>query len=747
MIAVVVSVGTWHTSLLAQSTLITLEDCGQAYIDPQDANNGNSTQSRDTLVYTHFFAESLQRQAYIVDVNAFGGQQVDRVEVFAILADDSRKRIGQLSLGNCVDCTSGFTLVEDGEPLVEGVDDIGTMEMWIQSTGQPDFALPGNLQTLTGVGRISGTAPFCAIGLEVRYSVFSDPGNASTEFSTYIHCPEPVGDCPISILANLNCNSNQIELNASLPSDCFMEGYTTAWRSESGLVSSSLDTALSIDGNEGWYYFEATDDCCTVQDSFLIDYPEFAEAGPDVKACAGTEQRFSGTGGQGHYWTTPDGSVRNDSILQLDFLQPDDAGAYILYAFDEQGCEDRDTFLLHVNAPPIPEPFIPQVCMGDTVFLQTQNDTAFASIRWLDPLNNVLAGSSLPDFQPPDIGQYTVQGMDSIGCTTEQQVLVSARPLPVVDYEIEDSCDSTFVYFSPTAWTYTWPEGEGDRLATATGGDFVVTATDTVGCQSEQLVPVPAPDGPEVILELEQPICPGELGRLDIVLHSEQRQAIFSLDGGERFTLSDEFKNLQPGDYELLVLDALGCEQRFDFNIQRPDTMGVSLNYEPIVVRPTTPIDLTATTIGNIQRYQWVPREIDTGGPATSFVATQDLDIRLIVEDDRGCRATAALPLTVELGDVYAPTAFSPNGDGRNDYFTIYSDNGSGEIIERMQVYDRWGGLVFEALEVPLSRERFGWGGDRLGEPMNSGYYAFYALVRYPNGYRRIVKGEVHLIR
>lgn len=747
MLCAVLGGALFGRSLSAQSALIVLEDCGQAYIDPQDDNDGSSAQNRDTLLYTHYFAESQQQQAYIIDVNAFGGQQVDRVEVFAILADDSRKRIGQLSFGNCIDCTTGFTLVQDGEALVEGVDDASAMEMWIQSTGQPEFALPGNLQTLTGVGRISGTAPFCAVGLEVRYSVFSDPGNASTEFSTYIHCPEPVSDCPISILATLNCNSNEIELNAELPEDCFMEDYTAAWRNEEGLVAQTLDTALSIAGNEGWYYFQAADDCCTIIDSFLIDYPAFAEAGPDLTGCAGTALSLSGTGGQGHFWTAPDGSVRNDSIYRFTPLPPDAGGAYVLHAFDEQGCEDTDTLLLIVNAPPVPEPMVPQACVGDTVYLLTQNDTAFAEVRWLDPLGNELPRSFIPNFQPAQSGNYTVQGIDAAGCTNTQQVLVEAHPLPVLDYTIEDSCDSTFVQFFPPDWNFNWPEGEGGRLATATGGDFLVTVTDTAGCQTSQTLPVPAPDGPEVLLEIDQPVCPGELGRLEIELHSEQRQAIFSLDGGESFTLSKRFRNLQPGDYQLLLRDALDCEQRFDFSIQQPDTMGVSLDYEPIVVRPTTPIELTATTIGNIQRYQWVPREIDTASPTTSFVATRDLDIRLIVEDDRGCRATAALPLSVELGDIYAPTAFSPNGDGRNDRFTIYSDNGSGEIIERLQVFDRWGGLVFNAEEVPLSRERFGWDGDRLSEPMNTGLYAFYALVRYPNGFRRVVKGEVQLIR
>ncbi|NRA52113.1 MAG: gliding motility-associated C-terminal domain-containing protein, partial [Phaeodactylibacter sp.] len=81
------------------------------------------------------------------------------------------------------------------------------------------------------------------------------------------------------------------------------------------------------------------------------------------------------------------------------------------------------------------------------------------------------------------------------------------------------------------------------------------------------------------------------------------------------------------------------------------------------------------------------------------------------------------------------------------DRLILYSDGGSGEIVERFQVYDRWGGLLFEEEEVPLNDLGFGWDGNRLGRPMNTGTYAYYGVVRYPNGFRRIVKGEVHLIR
>ena len=727
---------------------IMLSDCGQPFIDPQDGNNAITAQNRDTLLYMTYFAESQQQQAYIVDVNAFGGQQVDRVEVQAILPDSTLKVLGVLSFGNCVGCLDGFALIDNDSLIVSGVSDVSTMEMWLQALGQPTFALPGNLQTLTGVGRISGIAPFCAIGLRVQYSVFSDPNNASTEFSTYIHCPEPVSDCSFNPVGIPDCNANAIYFFAGVPEGCFSDDATMEWTDALGnVVGNGLITNHPFEGNQGWYYFTAIDDCCTVVDSFLVTDPEFADAGPDQSLCNGAAFALAGTGGQGHFWTLPDGSTNADSVYQTPGLTSGNEGAYILHAFNEDGCEDRDTMSLEVLLPPVPQVSASAACLGDTVFLLTQNDTLFQNLQWLNPFQVPVAFARVTDFEVNDIGDYSVVATDFNGCSTTVSLFVTANPLPEPELFIEESCDSAFAYFFPTELDFEWMGENISQLSTSTGGDFAVTVTDSVGCALDWVVEIPEPDGPEVQLLIEQPICPGELGDLEIELHSTERQAIFSIDGGENYTLSNRFKNLPYGNYEVVVRDALDCIQVFPIEINRPDTLGVSLDYEPIEVRPTTPISLTANMIGDVQRIQWVPDEIDTGQPATDFIATRNLDIRIIVEDGRGCLASAALPLTVVLGEVYGPTAFSPNGDGLNDRLILYSDGGSGEIVERFQVYDRWGGLLFEEEEVPLNDLGFGWDGNRLGRPMNTGTYAYYGVVRYPNGFRRIVKGEVHLIR
>ncbi|MCG8330494.1 MAG: gliding motility-associated C-terminal domain-containing protein, partial [Chitinophagales bacterium] len=82
-----------------------------------------------------------------------------------------------------------------------------------------------------------------------------------------------------------------------------------------------------------------------------------------------------------------------------------------------------------------------------------------------------------------------------------------------------------------------------------------------------------------------------------------------------------------------------------------------------------------------------------------------------------------------------------------NDGFTFYSDNNSGEILEVLRVFDRWGGMVFEAEEIPLNQEALGWNGSRSGDLLNNGVYTYYGIVRFGNGVRRLFEGDVQIIR
>lgn len=725
---------------------IVLDDCGVSYVDPQD-QSGTPSSGLDTLIYSELFAEQGFRHSYFIDINAFGGQQVDRTRVYAILPDNSLLLLGELAFGNCLDCVRGFALVYNDSLLAQDVNDVATMERWLQSLNQPPYALPGNLQTLTGVGRLSGEVPLCAVGLRVEYIINSNPQSTSTEFSTHIICPEIVQDCRITAEAAIDCQQDSLRLQAVIPAGCFSDDVAIRWFDERGWSSTETNPARTLRGNEGIYYLEVSDDFCVLTDTLLVEVPSFAEAGSDVRACRGSAVTLQGSGGARQFWELPSGQDVEGAVLELPQVQPADEGRYVLHAFNEEGCEATDTLLLIVQTPPAPEIELSDACLGDTLRIGLLNDDLYAQTTWLDQQGQPFSPPIVPDLQPEDFGQYTLVATDLAGCEIRQSFEVSGSLPPEVEYSVEEGCDSTRVYVFPDTYQYEWGDGStGNYYASATGGAVELTITDENGCRTILFIELPFPDGPQIDLEVTQPACPGDYGVVEVLV-DERDPFIFSIDGGATYGVQSTFDRLSYGAYELVVQDELGCLQSFSIEIRQPDTVGVALNETHLTERPLTPLLLTARTVGDIETIQWLPESIDSGAEVTEFITSTDMDIRVIVRDARGCLATAALRLDIVLGDIYAPNAFSPNGDGFNDSFTLFSDNGSGEVIEHLTIYDRWGGLVFEAREIGLNDESLGWNGRNGGRAVEPGVYTYFGIIRFGNGDRREVKGDLTLLR
>lgn len=102
-------------------------------------------------------------------------------------------------------------------------------------------------------------------------------------------------------------------------------------------------------------------------------------------------------------------------------------------------------------------------------------------------------------------------------------------------------------------------------------------------------------------------------------------------------------------------------------------------------------------------------------------------------------------PFELETSDcrakVYLPNAFSPNGDGVNDF--LFPQGDDFELLE-LSVFDRWGGLVYRGAG-PQAR----WDGTGVsGRPLPSGLYVVkLAYLGTRLGEREEVWGEATLVR
>ena len=108
-----------------------------------------------------------------------------------------------------------------------------------------------------------------------------------------------------------------------------------------------------------------------------------------------------------------------------------------------------------------------------------------------------------------------------------------------------------------------------------------------------------------------------------------------------------------------------------------------------------------------------------------------------------GCRDTGYIKVNVDFAmNEFIPSAFSPNGDGRNDEFRVF--NLRYQKVMEFRVYNRYGQEVFYTASPDQ-----GWNGRRYneGEPLDVGVYQYFIRTVRPDGTAQMHKGDVMLMR
>jgi len=121
---------------------------------------------------------------------------------------------------------------------------------------------------------------------------------------------------------------------------------------------------------------------------------------------------------------------------------------------------------------------------------------------------------------------------------------------------------------------------------------------------------------------------------------------------------------------------------------------------------------------------------------------TDSITYRLAVTDQAGCTDTAFVTVKIFKTNpyVFVPTAFTPNGDGRNDVVRPIAVGI--QQIKYFNIYNRWGQLVFSTRD-----NNRGWDGKISGTLQNSGVFVWMVSAIDYTGKNFFLKGTVTLIR
>jgi len=96
----------------------------------------------------------------------------------------------------------------------------------------------------------------------------------------------------------------------------------------------------------------------------------------------------------------------------------------------------------------------------------------------------------------------------------------------------------------------------------------------------------------------------------------------------------------------------------------------------------------------------------------------------------------------IGIGKVYIPNAFTPNGDGINDIFYVFSDE---EIsrVESMKIFNENGDIIFERNNSLPNSPNAGWNGVHIDGVIDDGVFPYEVVVSDIDEVTEIITGIV----
>lgn len=474
------------------------------------------------------------------------------------------------------------------------------------------------------------------------------------------------------------------------------------------------------------------------------------------------------------YAWTPDTSVAVQGPGSF-LLMPEISTSYLVSATSTAGCTNTWPLDLRVLPGPVVEAGTASSlnCTQNSVTLSglVSNLSTEVGLIWSSPLGSPITNASTLTPSVTQPGWYYLLVFDeATGCTNLDSVLVTAhfeQPTAILPDSLSLDCSSDMVRIDGTSsshgpgLTYSWtgPDGPINTPASEAvltvnqSGRFTLSVTDTLsGCTDSDETWVVRPVPIDGIAYISNPVCWGtDTGRI-ILENIIGGTAPFRITLNEQLAVGPpEFTRLTAGSYRLNIQDTYGCQWTETINIDQHIPSQIQVDLYPVVrLGDTITLNVQTNLVDEqIARVRWSPATyLSCSDCLTPQVApTESIDYALAITDIYGCKAEQLIQLRVDQRRLfYVPNAFSPNGDGSNDRFTLYA-NDAIDQIEVLRIFDRWGNQVFSAYDFPANDPQYGWDGTHQGQQLNAAVFVFYAQLRLKNGRTLEEKGEVLLLR
>jgi gliding motility-associated-like protein len=681
-----------------------------------------------------------------------------------------------------------ITCVKLSVPLAGSVNTTGTFTYQWQASNGGNIVSGGT--TLT---------PIVNAGGQYNLTVTSQQNGCTSSGFVQVQVDKAPPAALIQSPDTLTCTVQQLPLDASASSTGNM---TYAWTvANGGHIADQTNQLKPVVDKPGNYTLLVTnnDNGCTksitVPVAQNIQHP-VANAGPNgLLTCAITSLKLDGSGSSqnGNFfyqWTTPDGQI----LVGANSLSPTIVadGHYTLVVTDNSnGCTSVANTVVDINnKPPGIAVASPPVitCTNAQITIDGSGSQTGGTIKyvWTTTDGNIVSGQNASQVVVNKAGTYTLTVLNSAtGCSSTQAVTVSDNiVLPVAEAgpAFTLTCTTTQGALKGTGstgsiYTYTWTTADGHIVSGANTlspvvnkeGTYQLTvANQTTGCvKTDNVVIDRQTNVPTDFADtLKNPTCKDNDGFITFgPVTGGFGPYLYSIDGGKTFVSTIDFAAISPGTYDLYIQDVNGCEFHKSLSVPKAPDPAISIDPkfsielgDSLKLNAVLPTGYPFALIDSIVwapldglTFKYSPNPIQNLknrlSPWAKPLRPIQYTVTLISKD--GCQASDRLIIDVNTEPhIYIPNAFSPwNQDGKNDVVYIFADGSQVVRINKFQIFDRWGEMMYQAYNFLPNDPSHGWDGRLGGKYLDPGVFVYYAEILLIDGRILLYKGDVTLVR
>jgi gliding motility-associated-like protein len=244
-------------------------------------------------------------------------------------------------------------------------------------------------------------------------------------------------------------------------------------------------------------------------------------------------------------------------------------------------------------------------------------------------------------------------------------------------------------------------------LENAAAGIYTVTVLDEGNCEISETIEVTAPTAIVLESSITQISCS----------NANDGSILISPTGGVAATYSFSWSNgattprisgLRSGTYGVTVTDANNCTTGESFTLTAPEDLAIT--FEAIDAMEGCDGSVQIIPLGGSGNYRFTWPQLPSQGdnPLAEGLCPGEYTIQ--VTDDNECQTVTMIATVLDrrFPCLSAREVITPNGDGLNEKFILFCSNNDEAINNTMQVFNRYGQLVYKVADYDCSSDDSG---------------------------------------